>query len=289
MKDKIVLVTGANSGMGMAAVARLADMGAAVVMLCRSETRGKQAYGKIMEKPGRNVRLMYCDLGSMESIRKFAESFRSEYKRLDVLINNAGVITLDRRETEDGLELQFGVNHIGHFMLTLLLLDSLKKSDAGRIVAVGSGAHKVGKIHFDDYNLKKYNVVKSYGQSKLANLLFVRELARRLMEKGSDITVNTAHPGAVATQMGVDRDTQFGKSVVRLLKPFFLTPEEGAATAVFLATDDSVANITGQYFYKCKIARSSKRSWDMDAAKRLFELSEKICGVYFDKAFAGGR
>lgn len=282
MKDKIVLVTGANSGTGKATVARLADMGAKVIMLCRSETRGKQAWDEIMQQPGRNVRLMFCDLSSMTSIREFAERFKAEYAHLDVLINNAGVITPDRQETQDGLELQFGVNHIGHFMLTLLLLDLLKKAAAGRIVVVGSGAHNVGKIHFDDINLKKYNVIKSYSQSKLANLLFVRELDKRLKEKGIPVTVNCAHPGAVATQMGVDRKTQFGKGIVRLLKPFFLTPEQGARTAIYLASNDSVAGVSGQYFAKCGIYRSSKRSWDMVSAKRLFELSEEICGVRMD-------
>lgn len=280
MNGKTVLVTGANSGMGKATVAALADMGARVVMLCRSEESGRQAWNEVMKEPGRDVSLMLCDLGSMESIRQFVLSYKSQYGKLDVLINNAGVITLDRRETKDGLELQFGVNHIGHFMLTLLLLDLLKNSDKGRIVVVGSGAHKVGKIHFDDINLKKYNVIRSYSQSKLANLLFVRELDRRLKTDGIPIEVNCAHPGAVATQMGVDRNTQFGKSIVGVLKPFFLTPDEGARTAVFLASGGA-PGVSGEYFYKSKIAKSSKRSWDMEAAKRLFELSESICGVNY--------
>ncbi len=280
MNGKTVLVTGANSGMGKATVAALADMGARVVMLCRSEERGRQAWDEVMKEPGRDVSLMLCDLGSMESIRQFVLSYKSQYGKLDVLINNAGVITLDRRETKDGLELQFGVNHIGHFMLTLLLLDLLKVSDEGRIVVVGSGAHKVGKIHFDDINLKKYNVIRSYSQSKLANLLFVRELNRRLKTDDIPIEVNCAHPGAVATQMGVDRNTQFGKSIVGVLKPFFLTPEEGARTAVYLASGGALG-VSGEYFYKSKIAKSSKRSWDMEAAKRLFELSESICGVHY--------
>lgn len=283
MNGKTVLVTGANSGMGKATVAALADMGAAVVMLCRSEERGRQALDEIIQQPGRNVRLMLCDLGSMKSIRSFAQQFKAECGQLDVLINNAGVITLDRRETADGLELQFGVNHIGHFMLTLLLLTLLKKSSDGRIVMVGSGAHKVGKLYFDDYNLKKYNVVKAYGQSKLANLLFVRELDRRLKARGIPIVVNCAHPGAVATQMGVDRNTHFGKSIVAVLKPFFLTPEQGARTAVYLASKDA-DGVSGQYFYKCKIAADSKRSRDVAAAERLFALSEHICGITFEEA-----
>lgn len=284
MKGRIVLVTGANAGIGKAAVIDLADKGATVIMLCHSQERGKQAYDEIMLTPGRNVSLMLCDLGSRESIKGFVEAFKSRYDRLDVLINCAGVITLDRRETADGLELQFGVNHMGHFMLTLLLLDKLERSDAGRIVVFSSGAHKAGKIHFDDYNLTKgYNVAKSYCQSKLANLLFVRELARRLQQKGSRITVNAVHPGAVATQIGANREKNFGKGIVRrILSPLALTPSQGAATAIFLAEDTSVTNTTGQYFYKCKLAKTSQRSWDMAAAKRLFELSEAICGIHFE-------
>jgi NAD(P)-dependent dehydrogenase (short-subunit alcohol dehydrogenase family) len=288
MEQKIALVTGANSGMGKATVAALADKGMHVVMLCRSEKRGREAFDDLTQNKGRSIDLMLCDLGSMSSIHRFADAFKAKYNRLDILINSAGVITLNRRETKDSLELQFGVNHIGHFALTLLLLGPLSKADHARVVIVGSGAHNVGRIHFDDINLTKgYNVVRSYSQSKLANLLFTRELAKRLKEAGSDITVNTAHPGAVGTQMGVDRDTGFGKTIMRFLRLFFLTPEQGAATAVHLATDDRVKNVSGEYYFKCQIWRSSKRSRDMQSAQRLFDLSESICGVSFNHAFSG--
>jgi NAD(P)-dependent dehydrogenase (short-subunit alcohol dehydrogenase family) len=278
--NRVALVTGANSGMGKATVAALADKGYHVVMLCRSEQRGKEAYEQIMQVPGRSVSLMLCDLASMQSIRLFCDAFKEEYNHLDVLINNAGVITLDRRETLDGLELQFGVNHIGHFLLTLSLLDTLAQTPSSRIVVVGSGAYKVGRIHFDDINLTKgYNVVRSYGQSKLANLLFVRELARRLEDSGIATTVNAAHPGAVGTQMGVDRSTGFGKTIMKLLGKVFLTPEEGARTAVFLATDASVSDISGEYFFKSQIWPTTPRGRDMSIAQRLYELSESICGL----------
>jgi len=275
---KIALITGANSGMGKASTAILADMGYHVVMLCRDETRGRAAYDEITRVGGRMVDLMLCDLGDMGSIRGFVRNFRERFDRLDVLINNAGVITLDRRETADGLELQFGVNHIGHFMLTTSLLDLLERSGSGRIVVYSSGAHKMGKVHFDDINLRRrYSVIRSYGQSKLANLYFARELARRLRERGSSITVNACHPGAVATQMGIDRNTGFGKTVVRMMRPFFQTPEQGCRTAIYLATSEEVANLSGEYFYKCKVARTSRRSRDMEAARRLFDISEAIC------------
>jgi NAD(P)-dependent dehydrogenase (short-subunit alcohol dehydrogenase family) len=284
MDKKIALVTGANAGMGKATVAALADKGFHVVMLCRSEQRGQAAYDDLAQTSGRSLHLILCDLGNLQSIRTFADAYADEYDHLDVLVCSAGVITPSRHETADGLELQFGVNHIGHFLLTMLLLKALSKAQNARIVMVGSGAHNVGRIHFDDINLKKYNVIRSYAQSKLANLLFTRELARRLKEAGSGITINTAHPGAVGTQMGVNRDTGFGKTIMRVLRLIFLTPEQGARTAVYLATDDSVKDISGEYFFKCRIWRSSKRSRDMQSAARLFELSEAICRFTFEDA-----
>ena len=278
LTNKLALVTGANSGMGMATAAALADMGATVVMLCRNEKRGKEAFRILSKKSNRKLDLMYCDLGDFSSIRVFAYEFRTKYSKLDILVNNAGFISLDRQTTKDGLERQFGVNHIGHFLLTMKLVDLIP--EGGRIVNVASGAHKVGNIHFDDIHLtKRFNVIKAYGQSKLANVLFTRELARRLKRKG--ITVNCCHPGAVATNIGISRDTGFGETITGMLKPFFQTPEEGARTAIYLASSEKVSNVTGQYFYQCKIAKSSKRSKDKGLAKRLFRVSEEIVGEEF--------
>lgn len=277
LKNKTAIVTGANSGMGMATVRALSDMGAKVIMLCRSEKRGTQALEKLLtEDPSRDLELILCDLGNYDSIRAFANIVRRGYDHIDILVNNAGFISLDRQETKEGLERQFGINHIGHFLLTMSLLDLI--GEGGRIVNVASGAHKTGKIHFDDINLHKgFNVIKAYSQSKLANVLFTRELARRVKDRG--ITVNCCHPGAVATNIGIDRETGFGKTVTGLLKPFFQTPEQGARTAIFLASDDSVSDITGEYFYKCRIAKSSKHSKDMELAKKLFEFSEELVGI----------
>ncbi len=276
LQNKTAIVTGANSGMGMATVRALSDMGAKVIMLCRSEKRGTEALEKLSSEKYRDLELILCDLGNYDSIRAFANIVRRGYDHIDILVNNAGFISLDRQETGEGLERQFGINHIGHFLLTMSLLDLM--GEGGRIVNVASGAHKTGKIHFDDINLTKgFNVIKAYSQSKLANVLFTRELARRVKDRG--ITVNCCHPGAVATNIGIDRDTGFGKTVTRLLKPFFQTPEQGARTAIFLASDDSVSEVTGEYFYKCRIAKSSKRSKDMELAKKLFEFSEELVGV----------
>lgn len=276
LQNKTAIVTGANSGMGMATVRALSDMGAKVIMLCRSEKRGTEALEKLSSEKYRDLELILCDLGNYDSIRAFANIVRRGYDHIDILVNNAGFISLDRQETGEGLERQFGINHIGHFLLTMSLLDLM--GEGGRIVNIASGAHKTGKIHFDDINLTKgFNVIKAYSQSKLANVLFTRELARRVKDRG--ITVNCCHPGAVATNIGIDRDTGFGKTVTRLLKPFFQTPEQGARTAIFLASDDSVSDVTGEYFYKCRIAKSSKRSKDMELAKKLFEFSEELVGV----------
>lgn len=270
---KTAIVTGANSGMGMATARALLDEGATVIMLCRSEKRGKEAYEELTKDGNSRTYLILCDLGDYGSIRDFVKQVKESFTRIDILVNNAGFISLDRQETKEGLERQFGINHVGHFLLTTELLDLM--GEGSRIVNVASGAHKTGKIHFDDINLHKgFNVIKAYSQSKLANVLFTRELARRVKDRG--ITVNCCHPGAVATNIGIDRDTGFGRTVTRLLKPFFQTPAQGASTAIFLATDESVKDITGEYFYKCKIAKSSKRSKDMELAKRLFEFSEQL-------------
>jgi len=278
LNGKIALVTGANSGMGMATTAALADMGATVVMLCRNEKRGIEALNILSEKPDRKLELMICDLGDFSSIKTFADDFSSKYKNLDILVNNAGFISLDRQTTKDGLERQFGVNHVGHFLLTMKLIDLLPKG--GRIVNVASGAHKVGNIHFEDINLTKhFNVIKAYSQSKLANVLFTRELAIRLKSKG--IIVNCCHPGAVATNIGISRDTGFGKTITGMLKPFFQSPEQGARTAFYLASSKDVEHITGEYFYRCKIAKSSKRSKDMNLAKKLFDFSEQLVGCKY--------
>ncbi|MBO4457393.1 MAG: SDR family oxidoreductase [Butyrivibrio sp.] len=273
MENKLAIVTGANSGMGMATVEALSDKGIKVIMLCRNEKRGREAFQKLTEKKDRQIELMLCDLGDYSSIRSFVAQIKEKYKRLDILVNNAGFISLDRQETKEGLERQFGINHIGHFLLTTQLLDLM--GEGSRIVVVASGAHKAGKIHFDDINLEHgYNVVRAYSQSKLANVLFTKELAKRLKDRG--ITVNCCHPGAVATNMGVSRETGFGKTITGLLRPFFQTPAEGARTAIFLATDESVKDVTGEYFYRCKIAKSSKLSQDSELAKKLYEFSEEL-------------
>lgn len=275
-EKNVVLITGGNAGMGKATATELAGLGYLVVVLSRSKEKGRVAVEEIKKESGSDaVDLMICDLASMASIRHFVSEFKEKYNKLNVLINNAGVIVPKRHETSDGFELQFGVNHLGHFLLTNLLLDTIKSSSPARIINLSSGAHKSGKIYFEDLNLKKnYNVVKAYAQSKLANVLFTYELADRL--KGTGVTVNTLHPGAVATQMGIDRQTGFGTLITGMLKPFFQTPPEGASTAIYLATSEEVKDTTGKYFYNKKPIPSSKLSYDKKLAKKLWKVSERL-------------
>lgn len=275
MRGKVVLVTGANAGMGLATVIELAKAGAEVVMACRSRSRGEEARNQaIMESGSAHIELMQCDLGSLANIRVFCKTFAEKYDRLDVLINNAGVVSIKREETADGYESMLGVNHLGHFLLTNELLGLLKAAPQGRIIVVSSGAYKIGVIHFDDMNLERsFNVAKGYSQSKRANILFTTELARRL--EGTTVTVNCLHPGAVATSLGVNRQTGFGKGVHAMLRPFFLTPLEGAQTALFLAGSDEGGASSGGYYYKNKRQRLSARAGDEAAAKRLWDWSEE--------------
>ncbi|KEQ23465.1 SDR family oxidoreductase [Paenibacillus tyrfis] len=279
MRDRTVIITGANSGMGLAATVELARLGAHVIMACRSRERGEQALQEAQRQSGSDrLRLMQLDLGSLASVRAFAAAFDEQHDTLDALINNAGVVAIKRQTTADGFEAMMGVNHLGHFLLTNLLLKPLLRSPQGRIVTVSSGAHKIGNIHFDDPHLTKgYSVWKGYAQSKLANILFTKELAERL--KGTKATANSLHPGAVGTNLGVDRTTGFGRRIHTLLRPFFLTPEEGARTTVYLASSPEVSSISGQYFCLKRIAPVSARAQDMELARRLWAWSEQEVGL----------
>ncbi|MGG3283724.1 SDR family oxidoreductase [Paenibacillus solani] len=278
MTGKIAIVTGANSGMGLATTIELAKMGAHVIMACRSQSRGAAAFREAQQESNSSrIELMTLDLGDFDSIRAFASNFKAKYDRLDVLVNNAGVVALKRELTNDGYEAMLGVNHLGHFLLTNELLEHIQHARQGRVVNVSSGAHKVGKIHFDDPNLSKgFNVAKGYAQSKLANILFTKELARRLQP--TRVTANALHPGAVSTSIGVNRDTGFGKAVHKLLRPFFLTPLEGARTAIYLASSPEVEHVTGEYYIKCRPAKITERAKDPKLAARLWEWSEQQVG-----------
>ena len=280
MKSKIVIVTGANSGIGKATAAQLADMGATVILACRSKERGEAALSDLMCFNGRCFELMPLDLADLESVRAFAAQFAAKYDHLDALINNAGILGRRRELTKQGFELSFGVNYLGGFLLTLLLLPLLEKSEQGRIVMTTSVAHGWGDIRWDDLNYTKgYNRFTAYGQSKLCNLLFARALAQKLKARGSRVTINAVHPGIVATDIVVNRANDRFRWVASLMKLLFITSDEGAATGVCLASDPALVSISGEYFYRCKVAPSSAISKDLVRANRLYDLSLKLCGI----------
>src|SRR6266704_567534 len=272
MGDRVFLVTGANSGIGKATGLGLARLGGTVVMACRSATRGEAARQDIVRDSGNSkVYREIVDLASEESTRSFAEEFKRKYPRLDVLINNAGIYAPHREVTADGLERTFEVNYLSGFLLTHLLLDLLRKSAPSRIVNVSSSAHGGSAIHFDDLQgERRYSGFRAYGQSKLAQILFTRELARRLA--GTGVTMNACHPGVIRTNLG------FGgtSAVVRFVRMFFKGPAKGAETPIFLATSPDVEGVTGKYFANKRVRTPSVAAQDPDAARRLFDVSMEL-------------
>jgi NAD(P)-dependent dehydrogenase (short-subunit alcohol dehydrogenase family) len=272
LSGKICLVTGANSGIGRSAAHVLAQMNATVVMVCRDRRRAEPVRDEIKAATGnQNVELMICDLSSQTDLRRFAGEFIKTHNRLDMLLNNAGIVVRKRSLTEDGIESTFAVNHLGYFLLTNLLLDLLKKSAPSRIVNVSSAAHAYGKIDFDDLQgEKKYGGFAAYANSKLANVLFTYELARRL--EGSGVTANCLHPGPVAT--GLFRNLP--KPIEALIKLVTISPDKGAETSVYVASSPEVEGVTGKYFAKKRERKTSKQSYNEEAAHRLWEVSKKM-------------
>lgn len=229
---KTAIITGANSGMGKASARMLAEKGYEVLMLVRDQKRGEVAFRELQKEYPDRFEMVLCDLSDASSIREAAEIISMKYSHVDLLINNAGLITTQRELTKDGLEMQFAVNHVGHFQLTMLLLPLMHPGS--RIVQVASGAHKWGKINFEDLTMEKsFRPFKAYGQSKLANVLFAEALSRKLIPYG--VTVNSCHPGAVGTNMGVNRETGFGKGIMKLLKPFSRLLKKVRTLRFFLA------------------------------------------------------
>ena len=272
MEDRVFLVTGANSGIGKATALGLARLGGTIVLACRSATRGEAARQDIVRDSGNSkVYLEIVDLASEDSTRSFAEEFKRKYPRLDVLINNAGVYTPHRELTPDGLERTFEVNYLSGFLLTHLLLDLLKKSAPSRIVNVSSSAHLGGTIHFDDLQgEQRYGGFGAYGQSKLAQILFTQELARRL--QGTGVTVNACHPGVIRTNLGMGGTS----AVVRFVRMFFKSPEKGAQTPIYLSVSPEVAGVTGKYFANKRLREPSRAAQDPDVARRLFDVSAEL-------------
>lgn len=282
MTGKTVIVTGGNSGIGKATAVALARAGARVVITARDQARGNQAVEDTRQASGSDlVELVVFDLGDLASVRAGAAELLERCPRIDVLINNAGLVLTDRAETVDGYEATFAINHLGPFLLTELLTDRLVASAPSRVVNVASTAHRSARrgLDFEDLQARRgYKGMQVYGSSKLANILFTTELASRLSGKG--VTANSVHPGTVATGYGRDGDTRgFLAFGLKVIKPFVLVPEKGARTSVYLASSEEVAGVTGKYFVKCKARKPSAAAQDEAAARRLWAVSEQLVGA----------
>ena len=278
LSGKIVLVTGATDGIGLYTAEALAGMGATVILAGRNPQKTEQAARAISEKTENpTVDFLVADLSSQKEVRRLADEFRNRYDRLNVLVNNAGAMFIKRQLSVDGIEMTFALNHLAYFLLTLLLLDPITAGASARIINVSSGAHYGGKLDFDDLqNERAYNSWKAYSQSKLSNIYFTYELARRL--EGKAITVNALHPGFVATN--------FGKSNGGVFRPIFglahlgaISPIQGAQTSIYLASSPEVEGVTGKYFERKQALRSSEVSYDASAARRLWDASLQLTGL----------
>jgi NAD(P)-dependent dehydrogenase (short-subunit alcohol dehydrogenase family) len=279
IRGKTVVITGATSGIGRVAAERLARMGARLVLVARDRTRGERALMRLAACcPGAAHGVYYADLCRLSEMKRVGAEIAAAEPRIDVLINNAGCLFATRQVTEDGLELTFALNHLGYFVLTHCLRDRLIAAAPARIVNTASGAHIGAALDFADLQLAKgYGFRLAYGHSKLANILFTRELARRL--QGTGVTANCLHPGFVSTGLG-QRDNPLLGRLVRLAMALRADPaEKGAETVVYLASSPEVASVTGTYFYDCRPKTPSAQAQDDDSAKRLWAESARLAGL----------
>ena len=277
MKGKRVVLTGASRGIGRETALALGRMGADLSLVVRDRERGNAVADEIKKNGGGGgVDVFIADLSSMAEVRRVAAELLAAHDTIDVLVNNAGAILMDRQVTKDGYEATFATNHLAYFLLTKLLLDALKKAPAGRIVNVASDAHHRGSIAFDDLmGEKRYVGWRAYSTSKLANILFTRELARRL--EGTNVTTNSLHPGVIASGFARNNGGVVG-FLAKVAAPFLMSSEDGAKTTLFLVTDPSVAKVSGEYFARSKIAKPSREARDTSIAKRLWDASEELVG-----------
>jgi NAD(P)-dependent dehydrogenase (short-subunit alcohol dehydrogenase family) len=274
MDAKTVVITGGTSGIGQVAAEKLAAMGARIVLIARDQVRGDQTLARLRQAgPGVAHSLHLADLSRLSEMKRVARAIAAAEPRIDVLINNAGALFGSRQLTEDGLEKTFALNHMSYFVVTQELRERLVASGA-RVVNTASDAHKGEKLDFNDLqSAKNYRGFSVYGKSKLCNILFTAEMARRWA--GTPVTVNCLHPGFVDTRFGDESGGLFSK-VVRVAKTFAISPEKGAETIVYLASSDEPAKSNGLYFYKCRPATPTQEARDPEAARQLWEISEKI-------------
>jgi NAD(P)-dependent dehydrogenase (short-subunit alcohol dehydrogenase family) len=277
LTGRICLVTGASSGIGEETALALATRGARVVLLCRSPERAEASRRRIVAESGNEaIDVRLADFASLDEVRRVGAEIAAELPALHILVNNAGTIHLKRGTTVDGFEQTFAVNHLAPFVLTRLLLPLLVGSAPARIVNVASDGHRLGRINLDDLQSERsYSVMKVYGTSKLANVLFTHELARRL--EGSGVTANSLHPGAVGTRLGSNHG--IGRIAMKLLRPLFLTPAKGAQTSIWAATAPELDGVSGRYFAKCREAKRSSPARDSALAAALWKASSELVGL----------
>ncbi len=278
LAGKTILITGATDGIGKETARQLAAYGAHILITGRNHQKAEATVQELRQFTGNpHIDFLIADLSSQRQVWSLAETVKAKTSSLYVLINNAGAIFMQRQVSEDGIEMTFALNHLGYFSLTLLLLDVLKASAPARIINVSSVAHRGARLDFEDLqNQRSYQGWRVYSQSKLANLLFTYELARRL--EGSGITVNALHPGFVATRFGRSNGGIFDP-LFRLFQFAAISPEEGARTSVYLAASPEVEGVSGKYFEKCKAVPSSPESYDIASAQRLWEISLQMTGL----------
>tara|TARA_Y100001970_G_scaffold274361_1_gene373961 strand:- start:124 stop:972 length:849 start_codon:yes stop_codon:yes gene_type:complete len=276
--NKNILITGATSGIGRAAALKLSLLGANIFFVARNEQKAQILVDEISEISDTKAVPIIGDLSSQTDIHSVAKVFNSLNIPLHVLLNNAGLINKERKETVDGLEEVFAINHIAYFLLTMLLIDRLKEANNSRIVNVSSGAHAFVKgFNFEDYQAKNaYKPFQVYGYSKLANILFTKKLSDILKE--DNITVNCLHPGVVGTSFG-QNNGNFQKILFYIAKPFMRSSEKGAETSIYLCSSSDVSDVSGEYFYNCKLAKTTKWAQSQRDADRLWDLSKDLTGI----------
>lgn len=278
MDGKTCIVTGANSGIGLATAQALAAKGASVVLICRNQDKGEAAVRTIASVTGNTPSLLLADLSDMGQVRRVAGEFLAQHDRLDVLLNNAGGYFPGRTESVDGWEMNFALNHMSCFVLTQTLRPALEGTPQSRVVCVASRAHSKAALDFEDLQWvkRRYKSYKVYGTSKLCNILFTRELARQL--KGTDTTANCLHPGVVRTGFGKDYSSAFNL-LTRLAAPLFMTPEKGALTSIYLSTSPEVSTVSGSYFHKCAPIEPQLPGQHDAIAARLWAVSEALAAL----------
>ena len=278
IREKNVLITGATSGIGKAAALKLSSLGANIYFIARNEKKAEDLAKEIENINGIIPYSIIADLSSQKEIKRAADEFKSLNIPLHILLNNAGLINMERKETVDGFEEVFALNHLAYYSLTLLLLDNIKNGSPSRIVNVSSGAHAFVKgFNFDDVqSLSSYKPFQVYGYSKLANILFTKKLASLL--KDENVSVNCLHPGVVGTAFGQNNGS-LQKVLFFIAKPFIRSPEKGAESSVYLCSSPEVSNTTGEYFYNCKIEKTTKWARSEEDAERLWLLSRELTGI----------